>query len=204
MGSDATLREESLYPIPPWWVGRGPAWTVQGVHGMIASQGRVYSHQTCAVVSSASTGRCRRGRMLWLVLRSTTSSPTSSWSSTSSLGRDVSLVVGPVWAFLWFWSRSRLGRAPSRFLVVAGPPGPLGFSAVLSLVLFVVAPAFGRRVCLRFVVGLGCSEHSLRGRPVLQGFAHCFDGPADFAAFWELRGARWRDLRHVVLGICRM
>ena len=59
---------------------------MQGVHGMFASQGRVYSHQSCAVVSSASTGRCRRGRMLGLVLRSTTSSPPSSWSSTTSLG----------------------------------------------------------------------------------------------------------------------
>ena len=95
----------------------------------------------------------------------------------------------------------------SRFFVVAGPPGPLGCSAVLLLVLYFVALACGRRVCLRFVVGLGCFELSLRGRPVLHGFAHCFDGPADFAVFSGLRGARqverfaacsFRHLPHVV------
>ena len=69
----------------------------------------------------------------------------------------------------------------------------VGFLSFLVLPFLSVAPLCCRScssLCLRVVVGLGCSELSPRGRPVLHGFAHCFGGPPDFAAFSELRGAR--------------
>ena len=165
------------------------------------SQGRDHAHQSCAVIPSVASERYGRGRSLLL-------------SGEVVLLYLFVLVLATAF-FLVLLSLSSLGGMS---------PGRVSFAFALVLVACLVAAWGGRRVargcpsvpwgrCLfslfswfssRFCGssdGVGLLACVL---PRLGGFRHCLCSSGRFAAFPSCGvPARWRDLRHVVLDICR-